>query len=500
MSSRYSNDIPCALRTWLVTALAVFVTHVCFASSYSVDSIPNPKTINGEYVANPDGILSEETVTWLNRTLRELETRTGAQLAVVAVESVEGGDVFAFAQGLFDRWRVGPERNDDGAIIVLARAQRTVRIHTGYGLEGILPDALCKRITAESMAPLFKEGRFDDGVMAGATAVVRIIAERGGEAGVPSATSGVATRDPEAWRAFKWIAGFAWILGCVMLAFHKMSCGDFQQPEVKLDDELPRMRWRAWLGLYLLVPLAIAQCIGWTNVKHPVWITLVSVYLFLLATMVTKAARVRRQAERLFASGEHTAVVTLLKQWQDQSSLAKTLFPIPMRAMGASFARLTAEYRGRPRPCAACGHDMHKLDERADDAHLTDVERMEEALGSVDYDVWVCSACSAVSRWAFPSADSMYWQCPKCSAHTCLLLQDEVLRTATERNTGWGRRRYKCQACKEKGVQEYVLPRLSSTSSSSSDSESASSSSSSSGSSSSWGGGSSGGGGASSSW
>ena len=65
---------------------------------------------------------------------------------------------------LFERWGIGDRARDDGLLVLLVRDRRTVRMHTGYGLEGLLPDLLCHRIEQQFMKPAFKDGRYGEGL------------------------------------------------------------------------------------------------------------------------------------------------------------------------------------------------------------------------------------------------------------------------------------------------------------------------------------------------
>src|SRR6188768_2722830 len=103
---------------------------------YTVETIPNVKLINNSYVSNPDAILTDATVGRIDFKLAQLEKETTVQVAVVAVRSIGDADIFNFAQQLFTLWGIGKAKKDNGLLILLVVDQRTVRFHTGYGLEG----------------------------------------------------------------------------------------------------------------------------------------------------------------------------------------------------------------------------------------------------------------------------------------------------------------------------------------------------------------------------
>ena len=141
------------------------------AGSYRPDEIPNVQRVDRRrYVSNPDGILSAGAVARIDSLCASLRERGLAQVAVVAVDDIEGGDAFSFAVELFRSWGVGSAESDNGLGILLVKELREIRFVTGGGLEGILPDALCKRIQLNYMLPAFREGDYSAGMVAGAAA------------------------------------------------------------------------------------------------------------------------------------------------------------------------------------------------------------------------------------------------------------------------------------------------------------------------------------------
>ncbi len=101
----------------------------------------------------------------------EGEQATGAQVVVAVFPSLEGESLEDFSIRLAERWRIGRKDLDDGAILLVFVQDRKVRIEVGYGLEGAIPDAEASRIIRESIAPRFREGRYDAGLEAAARAI-----------------------------------------------------------------------------------------------------------------------------------------------------------------------------------------------------------------------------------------------------------------------------------------------------------------------------------------
>lgn len=146
------------------------------AATYRVDDIPNVQRLDRRrYVSNPDGILSAETVARLDSLCGSLRARGYAQVAVVAVGDIAGGDVFEFAVELFRKWGVGGAESNNGLGVLLVRDRHEIRFVTGYGLEGTLPDALCRRIQERYMLPAFRTDDYDTGMLAGLQAAATVL-------------------------------------------------------------------------------------------------------------------------------------------------------------------------------------------------------------------------------------------------------------------------------------------------------------------------------------
>ena len=141
-------------RSLLFCLLFLAATVPAAAGTYRVEEIPHVQRADRRrYVSNPDGILSPEAVARIDAVCASLRERGLAQVAVVAVDDIAGGDTFSFAVELFGRWGVGGAESDNGLGILLVKDLREIRFVTGGGVEGVLPDALCKRIQLKYMLP-----------------------------------------------------------------------------------------------------------------------------------------------------------------------------------------------------------------------------------------------------------------------------------------------------------------------------------------------------------
>ena len=144
--------------------------------AYSIESVPNVYAQDRRlHVSDPNGLLMQETQAEINRMLTLLEDSTGIQSMVVMLPSIGQDDIFDFAHNLFRHWGLGNKESNNGMLIVYVADQRKIRFTTGYGLEGILPDAMCKRIQSRYMIPHFREGNTDLGMLEGTKAVVSVL-------------------------------------------------------------------------------------------------------------------------------------------------------------------------------------------------------------------------------------------------------------------------------------------------------------------------------------
>lgn len=161
-------------RFFILLALVLVVTASGGGAiaAYRTSDIENVQLRNAErYTTNHDGILSAEAVDRLDAIARSLKERGIAEVAIVAVDAIESGSVFDFGVELFESWGVGDDELDNGLGILLVEEEHEIRFFTGYGIEGVLTDALSVRIQQEHMLPHFRRGDYSSGMVAGLEAV-----------------------------------------------------------------------------------------------------------------------------------------------------------------------------------------------------------------------------------------------------------------------------------------------------------------------------------------
>ncbi|MFZ5669587.1 MAG: TPM domain-containing protein [Pseudomonadota bacterium] len=134
---------------------------------------PKFPALEGRRVVDEANILSPAVEASLTGELEALETSTGRQLVVATVPTLQGYEIEDYGYQLGRHWGIGDKDRDDGALLIVAPAERKVRIEVGYGLEGVLTDALSSVIIQSAILPKFREGDLEGGVVAGTDAIVQ---------------------------------------------------------------------------------------------------------------------------------------------------------------------------------------------------------------------------------------------------------------------------------------------------------------------------------------
>lgn len=152
-------------------ALVLALTVCCALVVHAQVAVP-PLT---GHVIDQTGTLTAEQKAALEQTLTAFEASKGSQLAVLMIPSTAPEAIEPYALRVAEQWKLGRKKIDDGAILVVAKGDRALRIEVGYGLEGALNDATSKRIISEVILPRFKQQDFYGGINAGVGQIIRVI-------------------------------------------------------------------------------------------------------------------------------------------------------------------------------------------------------------------------------------------------------------------------------------------------------------------------------------
>jgi len=383
------------------------LTGFAYSAEYTVSTIPNPKTTDAHaYVSNPDGILKTETVQQLNAFLDSLSAQTGAEVAVVAVNSIGTNEIKPFATELFKTWKIGKAKQDNGLLVLFVLNQKKVTFETGYGLEGILPDAICKRIQYQSMIPEFKNGRFDAGIIAGVQRIGSTIRKEPIQEAVVT---------PIAWNQILPIAIAIYLIIALITWFW-------------MSNSIQKIRKNPTLLINIARYKALKS-------ERTGIISLVAIIFPLVAFVFI-----------LFFSNP---LFLLL------------IIPIPIATIPANiYGRIMmTKIRREPIKCNVCDGTMHILSEKQEDAHLKLAQQFEEKLHAVDYDVFVCDKCAneAIFTLDKPSA---YSDCPKCGTKAFILKEKRTIVAPTYISSGTEKSTYVCKFCGYEENDNHNIPRL----------------------------------------
>ncbi|MFL6262832.1 MAG: TPM domain-containing protein [Thermoanaerobaculia bacterium] len=432
------HDRSCSVLASLLTLSLALAGSA--ARAVTVEQIPTPRPSG--WAVDMTNTLPPERLAELNRLGEDVQTKAGAEMAVVVVGSTEGADPHDFATRLFNAWGIGNQTSKNGILVFAALNDHKAEIVLGHGLDTEAGRRESQTVMQQEMIPRFRNGDPSGAVVLGAIACARRIL------GVSPLVEGVEL-PPGMASAPEPVAPSPSGAG-----------GTLPDGTVLYTDSG---------GITHTIPPAGSQPL------QP------------LETAV--------QEEPFSGSGLSGLLWTGL--------------------LGAFFGTIGFVVLRTPR-CSKCKQKMTMLDEQADDAYLEPSEKVEERIGSIDYQIWVCAACGERKKRRGSSFFSRYRNCPDCHAKT-VSSTSVTLREATRLESGEVEVTQVCANCSFRSRYIRAIPRLeepsySSSSSSSSGSSfgsfssssgsSSSSSGSSSGGSSSSGfsGGSSSGGGASGSW
>lgn len=156
------------MKTWAWLILLVLVVTGTAQAEVAVPLLT-------QRVTDLTATLDAQQAQALEARLAEFEKNKGAQLAVLIVPTTQPEAIEQYGIRVVEAWKLGRKNVDDGALLLVAKDDRTLRIEVGYGLEGVLNDATAHRIVDEIIVPYFKRGEFYAGIDAGMGAIMRVV-------------------------------------------------------------------------------------------------------------------------------------------------------------------------------------------------------------------------------------------------------------------------------------------------------------------------------------
>ena len=159
------------LRFAAVAAASLLLGAPLAASAQALQPIPPLQS----RVTDLTGTLTTDERSALEAKLAEFEARKGAQIAVLLVPTTQPEEIEQYSIRVVEAWKLGREKPDDGALLLVATEDRTLRIEVGRGLEGALTDLVSNRIIDETITPRFREGDFGGGISAGVDRMISVV-------------------------------------------------------------------------------------------------------------------------------------------------------------------------------------------------------------------------------------------------------------------------------------------------------------------------------------
>jgi uncharacterized protein len=180
-SASAARGAPRSAGRWLATVgvARTFVACACVLAFIAgacalVWAAPNFPALTGR-VVDQANVIPPATRVDLDVKLADLEMKSGIQLVVATVSSLDGEEIEPYANALFRNWKLGQKDKNNGVLLLVAPKERRVRVEVGYGLEGTLTDALSKVIITNAIAPRFKAGDYGDGVTRGVDDIITVL-------------------------------------------------------------------------------------------------------------------------------------------------------------------------------------------------------------------------------------------------------------------------------------------------------------------------------------
>lgn len=173
------NRDPCfiwPLRAVVFIFLTILAVLLNSRPSLAQDTFPSPQGAVNDFA----GVISAADAVRMEDLAREVLDKTGTSVVVATVKSIGDNDLNDYVNRLYQAWGIGRKGEDRGVLIFLTFQERKIRIETGYGVEGILPDGRVGAILDQNVVPYLKKGEYSLGLVRAATAVSLILAQEAG--------------------------------------------------------------------------------------------------------------------------------------------------------------------------------------------------------------------------------------------------------------------------------------------------------------------------------
>lgn len=517
------------MSRWILISL--FLVTAALAKPHNTASVPNPRAADGGFVSDPDGILPAADREDLNRILRGIESETSAEYAVVIVESIGTEIPKSFAVELFNTWGIGKRGKDNGLLLLVVLDQRRWEFETGYGLEGILPDVTLSRLARDTFPDYFRRKQYGPAIIDVSGQIRDILKQNAEEMSLtPEQKVERArkedekiftdyierTRESRIWFGVG-AAVFLFLFAAAAAALRKNMKSPPPQQKGTAGDKLilaPLSLW-LWLPFTMIWPLMAVTIVYWyfytvafiyqvSSFVDSYLGYILGLFSYGMLGLILITQRIRRTSLLSRENPEPGESYRLIQEYLKDAVPGLIFFPVFYGPYWIYAKSRMAALRSLPRKCTRCGGVMRRMGESEEDPRLEPGQILEETLGSVDYDVWICPEDLEIKIEKYVQS-SDYSECESCKYVTSRVIRNWTITSPTYESTGQGGEEHECKQCGRKKETRYTIAKLVRSSSSGSSGSYSSSSGSgyrSSGGSSggSFGGGRSGGGGSGGSW
>lgn len=484
---------------WISLLCLSLIGFPLLSHALTVQDIPNPRKESNGWVTDMANILSDRTESQLNLMISELEANTGTEIAVVTVTSTAPSpSPKAFTTELFNHWGIGKEGVDNGVLFLTSVGDRRVEIETGYGIEGVLPDAQVGNIISSQITPRFRQGDWDGGVLAGTQALVNILSQN-------TLTSNPAENQTKNPTQRGWLSGASGVaLGLFLLAYKKAQKIMVQPIQINptgrsliLGNERENIKPKP--GLYAWIYLAVFSfsygAMFITNAIDPSWglwrwFAMLSIGLFSL-TLLSHIWRGIYEWKKydnfdiiflvIFFCFIGLFVVVVfyfisILVWYFLSFPSELPESIPVYLIvpfGISLLLIYVVDRllflvfrfKQSFECERCENSLVMLPENVLNQELIDTQKIAQKLGSKKFEGWHCSHCYPDNLSKFHlreyilNKNSCFSECPYCQELT-VVRKEKIRSQPSYSDTGLRVITYQCQCCDYLQEKQEIIPRL----------------------------------------
>ena len=202
----------------------------------------------GQYIADPENLLSPQTRNAVNRQLAAVREQTTAEVGVAIVPDLGDMEVEDFSNRLYDRWKIGKKDKSNGVLLIISPGSRQARIQTGYGTEGVITDADADLIMRHQIIPAMRQGDLDGAVEGAVSDISRMLTDPKYADELRSAQNGygsgelLSETDKQAIKStLSWLATILFFVGAVVLVY--MWKGNRKKPRQQKVIAYRNMLW-----------------------------------------------------------------------------------------------------------------------------------------------------------------------------------------------------------------------------------------------------------------